>query len=528
MAHGNPRNSTSAMVLAGVALAGTLAVGACKQDGATNNSVAPVVSNPCTIGPATLSSAMPVTISSNEVGMDCFAWQSFVALNWKADPANPGYPDKTATAADFGVGNTGPKVWETYMEAATVFQSGLKGQWQKKRPAVKNLTRITKTGDVDLSDITQAGSGHHWLTSQTGQITYYEIMMNKDEYEFITTQKFDLTTAQGQLDCVTQKGKQISDTFPPGGPFRGGLTMPEGQADGWDDTDCEGNIKTYGDGVGAMEIKAAWAPLADDPALQSRFLTAQAMITDPSTGAQKQVTVGLVGLHIARKRFANHQWTWATFEHIDNSPDEGPNGTVTDPVLPDNPNITPRTGYTFFGATCDPATNYYKCVHNAPPTWCAPGASGCTPSPYNAPMQITRINPVGAPANSVTAWFWSLMPAKSVFNYYRLINVQWPTNPGQPMGTKQTVPLPMGTPMPQGAAGGPSQILANTTLESFQQKNAACMDCHVFAQIAPLPTPTPTPTGTPTPGLRKVAKPTANAPVYSSDYSFLFLTETVR
>lgn len=528
MAQENLRNGTSILVLGGIGLAGALALGACKPDAAGNNSSVPVVANPCTIGPAALSATMPVTIARSQVGMDCFAWQSFVALNWKADPLKPGYPDPKATAADFGMPkDESPKVWETYLEAASVFGSGLKGQWQAKRPAVKILTRISKTGDLDLSDITQAGGGHHWLTNQRGDITYYEVMMNKDEYEFITTQTFDLTTAQGQYDCATQPGKVISDSFPPPkGPLRGGLTMPEGQSDGWDDTDCQGNIKVYGDQVGAMEIKAAWTPIADDAATRARYKTAVAMITDPSTGTQKQVTVGLVGLHIARKRVANHQWVWATFEHIDNSPDEGPNNSFTDPVLPANPNIVPRTAYTFFSPTCDPSTNYYKCVHNAPPTWCAPGATGCTASPYDAKMQITRINPVGETANSVTAWFWSLLPPTSVYNYYRLIDVQWPQNPGDPLGPKQTVPLPMGSPTPAGSAGGTGQILSNTTLESFQQKSAACMDCHVFAQIAPLPTPTPT--GTPG-GLRKLAKPVAGGPpVYSSDYSFLFVTETKR
>jgi hypothetical protein len=523
MAIANLRNGVSILAVMGITLVG---MSACKPNTAGNavGTAAPVA-NLCTIGPATLSSALPNSMAHSQVGMDCFAWQSFVALNWKADPAKPGYPDPAATAATFGTPtDQTPKVWETYLEAATVFGNGLKGQWQVKRPAVKALTRITKTGNVDLSDITQAGSGHHWLTSQRGDITYYEVMMNRDEYEFITEQKWDLTTAQGQLTCATQKGQVISDSFPPpSGPLRGGLTLPEGQFAGWDDTDCEGNVKAYGDSVGAMEIKAAWTPLPADHSLDSRYKTAIAMITDPQTGAQRQVTVGLVGLHIARKRVANHQWVWATFEHIDNSPDEGPNGTVTDPVLPANPNIKPRTGYTFFGAQCDPATNPYKCVHNAPPTWCAPGAPNCTPSPYNAPMQITRIRPVDATANSVTAWFWSLMPADSVFNYYRLIDVQWPQNPGQPMGPKQTVPLPMGTPTPAGAAGGPSQILANTTLESFQQTSNACMDCHVYAQIAPLPNPAATPI------LRKAVKPKAgDAPVYSSDYSFLFLTETKR
>ncbi|MCW3847507.1 hypothetical protein OF829_09650 [Sphingomonas sp. LB-2] len=527
MAIGNLRGGTSALVLAAATLAGTIVLSACKPDGAGNNSSEDVASNPCIVGPGNLSSALPNSMDASEVGMDCFAWQSFIALNWKADPNNPGYP-ANVPAADFGLPtDQTPKVWETYLEAATVFGNGLKGQWKVKRPAVKTLTRISKTGDLDLSDVTQAGAGHHWLTNQRGEITYYEVMMNKDEYEFITEQKWDLTTAQGQLTCATQHGKVISDSFPPPtGPLRGGLTLPEGQFPGWDDTDCEGNVKAYGDHVGAMEIKASWTPLPEDGSLNSRYKTAIAMIEDPTTHSMKQVTVGLVGLHIARKRVANHQWVWATFEHIDNSPDEGTNGGVTDPVLPPNPNIVPRTAYTFFGADCDAKTNFYKCVHNAPPTWCAPGAPGCTPSPYDATMQITRLNPVGSVANSVTAWYWSLMPAASVFNYYRLINVQWPQTPGNPIGPKATVPLSMGNPMPKGAAGGTSQILANTTLESFQQTSNACMDCHVFAQIAPLPTPTPT--GTPG-GSRRLVKPVAGgAPVYSSDYSFLFVTETKR
>ena len=522
MGIGNLRGGASALVLATVALAGTLALSACKKD----KPAVVAVANPCTVGPATLDPAMPNSFDHSEAGLDCFAWQSFVALNWKADPANPGYPDPKATAATFGMPtDQSPKVWETYLEAASVFGSGLKGQWQVKRPAVKKLSRITKTGNVDLSDITQAGGGHHWLTNQRGEITYYEVMMNRDEYEFITTQKWDLTTAAGQLACATQPGQVISDSFPkPTGPMRGGLTLPEGQFPGWDDTDCEGNIKAYGDHVGAMEIKASWTPLPADHSLDSRYKTAVAMIEDPVTHAQKQVTVGLVGLHIARKRVANHQWGWATFEHIDNSPDEGPNGTVTDPVLPANPNIVPRTAYTFFGAKCDPATDPYKCVHNAPPTWCAPGAPNCTPSPYDAKMQITRLNPVGAVANSVTAWFWSLLPANSVYNYYRLINVQWPQTPGQPNGPKLQVPAGMGNPMPTGGAGGVTQIVANTTLESFQQSSNSCMDCHVYAQIAPPPSATATPGA-----VRKAVKPvTGGAPVYASDYSFIFLTETTR
>lgn len=306
--------------------------------------------------------------------------------------------------------------------------------------------------------------------------------------------------------------------------MRGGLTMPEGQSNGWDDTDCAGNITTYGDHVGAMEVKASWTPLPADHSLDYRYKTAIAEIVDPTTKAKRQVTVGLVGLHIARKTVAFHQWIWATFEQIDNTPDEAAGGGFVAPTLPANPNQKPSPGYTFFDPKCDPKTNAFKCVHNAPPTRC-PAAPGGTCQPFTAPMQITRVTPVSATANGVTAYFWSLLPAKSVFNYYRLVGVQWPTDSGNPLPAGQRLPLPQGVPSPKGAAGGTAQILADATLESFQQTQAGCMDCHAnYTAIASAPGLRAS-----AGGWRKVSKVAAGAQQpYASDYSFLFLTETKR
>ena len=496
------------------------------------------VANPCGSFAPTQTSTLPSQIGIDQVQVDCSAWQTFIALNWKADPAKRGYPDPASQWASFGTpGDTSPTVWESYWEASAVFGSAtpLVGQWQTKLPAVKSLVRTSKFGSLDLTDIDQAGGGHHWLTSQRGEITYYEVMMNRDEFEFITTQK--LTTAAGQLACATQPGKPISDgpPPPPDAPKRGGLNMPAGMSDGWDDTDCVGNIASFGDGVGAMEIKAAWAPLPADGSLNYRYKTAVAEIQDPLTRAKRKVTVGLVGLHIIRKRFPRLPWVWATFEHIDNTPDEGgPNGW-TAPTLPANPNQKPSPGYMYFNPNCNPQNDpAYKCVHNAPPTTrCLLGTNPATCQPFNAPMQIARINPVDAVANSVTAYVWSLLPKASVFNYYRLINVQWPQNGiGQPPtnippGPGLRVPLYMGNPTPSGAGTGPTpnvpQIVANTTLESFQQKSNSCMDCHVFASIYTAPTPQGSG------GLRKVTKAaTAGQPPYASDYSFIFSSETRR
>ncbi|HEX8623748.1 MAG TPA: hypothetical protein VF782_01580 [Allosphingosinicella sp.] len=500
----------------------------CKQGAPTGNktgaepAAAAAAANPCGNYAPVLKAAIPEQTGQDQVQNDCAAWQVFFALNWRADPARPGYPDANAKPADFGMpGDMSPVVWETYLEPSKVFggDAPLQGLWQAKRPAVKSLVRTSKFGALDLSSIVQAGSGDHWLTNQRGDVTYYEVMMNRDEYEFITTQ--NLTTAAGQLACAEQPGQNLLGTL------RGGFNMPSGPQDGWDDTDCTGKLHRYTDGVGAMEIKAAWTPLPADRSLDYRYKTATALILDPVTKTSRKVTVGLVGLHIARKRFPRLPWIWATFEHIDNSPDQAGQGGFSPPALPANPNQRPSPGYTFFNPKCTPQIDpTYGCRQNFPPRPCGKGGI-CMP--YNKPMQITRVTPVDAAANSATAYAWSLLPAKSVFNYYRLIGVQWPTGRLAVPKPGQRLPLPMGDPMPKGKAGGVSQILANTTLESFQQTTHACMDCHAnFASIASQPSAALRSGATGQLRRAPATVPTAGQAPYAADYSFIFATETKR
>ncbi|HEX5184713.1 MAG TPA: hypothetical protein VFW19_16375 [Allosphingosinicella sp.] len=537
-------SSTRKSALLGVLLSTALAAAGCSrsappppgngaQPAAAETGAAAPPSGPCGASPPTATPTLPGSLGGSQAEVDCAAWQAFIALNWKADPNNPGYPDKKVPWASFGTpGSMDPTVWETYVGAAAVFDGSvpLKGLWQRKRPAVKMLSRTSKFGDLDLSDIAQAGSGDHWLTNQRGDVTYYEIMMNRDEFEFITTQPaFDLTTASGQLKCAMQPGKVVYDGTPPPPPNlprRGGLSMPSGNANGWSDTDCTGAQHQWGDGVGAMEIKAAWTPLPADHSLDYRYKTAIAQVRDPVTKTMRKVTVGLVGLHIIRKSIGRQQWVWATFEQIDNSPDEAPNGGFAPPVLPPNPNQRPSPGYTFFNPACTPQKDpTYRCQHNRPPRPC--GTVGIVCDPYDKPMQITRLNPVADPANQVTALVWKMLPAKSVFNYYRLIGAQWPQDVTLIVPAQQRLPLPMGNQMPKGTAGGTGQIVANTSLESFQQSAASCMDCHAnFASIAPLRLKATIEAN----GLRKVMKARGlqGLQPYSSDYSFIFLAETKR
>ena len=318
-------------------------------------------------------------------------------------------------------GDPGRTVWESYHEAAEVFggngEAPLQGTWRATRPAIKTLGRTAKTGPVDLTEHHPGGGGgHHRLTNQRGEVTYYEVMMNEDEFEYITQEGFDLTTAAGQLTCATQPGKPKSDgrrRRPRRRRNRGGLNMPVGQAERLgrhrlcrQDTGVRPECRGDGDqgSLDAVAGGSARSTIATRPP--------SPMIRPIRRPATRQVTVGLVGMHIARKRFPRLPWMWATFEHIDNSPDEA--AAAASRRLPCRRTRTRgrHRGYTFFDATCTPATDpVYKCGHNVPPRDAARHARPATAMPYKAPMQITRINPVAEPANDVTAYVWSLLPA---------------------------------------------------------------------------------------------------------------------
>jgi hypothetical protein len=62
-----------------------------------------------------------------------------------------------------------------------------------------------------------------------------------------------------------------------------------------------------------------------------RFFTRVAWVLDPFDPTQtcKQVTVGLVGLHIVQKTASRPQWIWSTFEQIDNVPGGASSGPFT-------------------------------------------------------------------------------------------------------------------------------------------------------------------------------------------------------
>lgn len=494
---------------------------------------------PFTAGPPTL----PKTFNNSgaidvQISADCAAWQHFIYLNWQAAPQGQQIPDPTVPWTQFGslaAGST--TVWQTYQPSITFFTPN---DGPRKWPPPLVLKAISKFGEITISGIDQA-SGPVWLTGQNRFLTYYDVRMSPSEVAFAsTTQTGPLNTSSAQYACAT--------TLPAG--KNGGFRLPMGYGN---DTDCLGNPATYADDTGTFEIKAAWLILdAKDPNL-SRYLTTTATITDPY-GKTTTQTVGLTGLHIIR-RFPNaSQMLWATFEQVDNSPDYNlSTSTASDPRPATGAPRNARSSYQYYSASCNPSTDPYKCVVNsAPQPPCSAGkTSACTP--YDAPQQIGRTTPLDFHANGINQWIWSQMPANSVFQYYRLIDVQWPGNPAPQLLSGAVVPGVNGTTVPTNMvpnlyANDPqTRVIANTTMESYVQAGSpqsaggplTCMDCHAYAPISSNSSATATLNGVHKRFINRKAaalfgKPSTPAgsglPAddYLASYSFIFLNETIK
>jgi hypothetical protein len=389
-----------------------------------------------------------------EVG--CNAIQEFTYLNWRA--RGRGIPDyrigPSAFGSPVGPNATYSTVWESYVNPDDLFKTptALKNARYSSSNGVRTLSAISKADgdDVRLTGFHQADFG--WLTARTGDLTFYEVRIDNDEADYIT--RNGLTSAVKQQQCAAT----------------GGLSLPDGTKN---DHDCRGNAAKYGLNIGAIELKAAWIEL-HDPAKYSRYLLSRANLVYPDGKVRLNAVIGLVGLHIIRKMGPLQQLSWATFEHVDNDPDATPYPAAPATAAPEaSPTATPAWTYR------NPACTGPYCTVNKYPTPCATGnPPGC--QRYSYPTQTERVTPQSSFAASNTTTFRrALLKAGatgSVFRYYRLIDVQWPAGSTRiPPGAR--IPLTEGSPLPR-------WIVANTTMETYEQSSAACLDCHSSARAA--------------------------------------------
>lgn len=396
-------------------------------------------------------------------GFDCQAWQVFIYLNWPAATGQRGAPNPQAR-----FGTPGTTVWETYRTLEQTFlpNAADPGPWNQaatltaavpqgltatagagqlrvlgrtskiSRIAIANVARAGVSPAI-LKSIAQAGGGILW--DQQLVPVYYEIAMNADLYNYI--QQNGLYNADTQLTFATKTTIAL-----PGGATQYGPT-------------------------GAIEMKAAWKVLTPAEISSGRFHTAQAVIVGTSAVAPTPVTVGLVGMHIFQMLGASNQGIWATFAQIDNAPVQG----------------TPGGGpYTFNNPNCQPAQ-------------CPPNQESETP----VATQVVQVFPDDAAAVNVNANMQAMIKsynATAPWQYYKLVNVQWPLNPValSSLPVPAMINLPMGNPN--------TATLMNAVLETFlQQSGTSCLICHQSATISP-----------------NQSVPANSAPQNASSYSFMF------
>lgn len=380
---------------------------------------------------------------NNQGVADCFAWQQFIALNWPVDAAHTfGAPGDLAQVQWetyipenilFNDSGSAPPAWGTW----DVFQSvkGHKDFKSLKNSGVKLLSMSSKfgIGDTGAFGISEAApfNGPNWLGAQNGTNVWYEVLLNKDYYDYVTQKGF--YNAKTQHDSV-KLGQFIN--FPVGAsPTQ----------------------------VGAIELKIAWMEV-DSPGAEKwqRYKLSQAVVVDPKTKTIRSVTVALVGMHILHKTASQPTWVWSTFEQVDNVADDDSITGISHPY-----------GYNFFNPNCS-----QNCTPNISPTYYL---SDSTPSP----IQVTRVNAFTKTASNIAinktiqAAIQNKYP-NSVWQYYQLVDVIWgqsePLNsPTDTLSAPNTI---------QFGQKSDYAAVANTTMETYIQSNT-CLDCHRFSTIAP-------------------------------------------
>ena len=410
-----------------------------------------------------------ITPSANQSQFDCYAWQEFIGLNWPSASAPDGGPP-----SQFGdPSDTGPTVWETFMDAAVLFNMAgtAPPAWGMQPPPPASCQAAPGAGSLSAShaavlymsssfiDVLDPSASHqatpppNWLGAQSGQNVWYDIKVDQDEYDYIADA--GLYNASNQAAFYADGGAQISL---PMGQLKFGSTIA----------------------VGAIELKASWVVVTDPTnAKWTRYKRSPAFLYDPTSGACTSVTVALVALHVIHKTSSQPTWIWATFEQVDNvhEPDAGaPAGGYTFASAPGSctPNTLtvssaclPDSGTSFDGGT---SSVTISCTPNAQPPYNL--GPGCPPAPIQV-ARATAIDGNAMQANELAQAFIRSANPSSVWQYYELVNVIWSTDP--PITQPRKQPLTV-------KSLQPAIPVANTTLETYAQ-NKKCTDCHVHGSI---------------------------------------------
>jgi len=376
------------------------------------------------------------TSPCDSVRISDFAWHTFVALNWPAD--SKGKPLSTIGSAP-----KNKRVWEYYEFPEDVFNAEEKNGKelnQTLRLAKSgskfgskfglNQSRIRKLGlnqtiaeSENSGDISILELGEKALVDSSGNYILNEIRMNPVEVNQIVSNSWNSVEGLMSFENNSSEPFQLMcSAKSPGGIYSN---------DNSNNIPCL--VKEGNDDEGTIEIKAAWMVLPD----RNTSLPGDTPLLDPTQyytttrvlyvktpenykrheGAitRVEVPVALVGFHILQKT-SQVGWIWATFDHINNAPNDK-----------DRP-----TGKHY---------NLYYCPKNdceintplatGPYLWQLDFPHAVTEKngkiEAQTPSQITRLVPIQDTAQLLNEKWEYTLP--SFWKNYRLTGVQWLQNP---------------------------------------------------------------------------------------------------
>ncbi|BCM87601.1 hypothetical protein [Methylobacterium indicum] len=409
---------------------------------------------------------------------DQFLWQNFIAIMWPSRPQDLGEPYRPddpevwrrgyvdglqpaflgwKTAADLYPGNgDAPPAWD---EASRYNPCRDRQVAAAPSAGPMILARTSKFGTI-ADEVDQAFAGP--LIDQTGLLTRYEVRVNRAEYDYIRGKGYYNRSAW------PSKPQDPPISFPQSTPDR----------------------------LGAVEVKAAWRDLSRvDPKFHTRFFTARALAveanscktTNPLSGcACKEVTVGLVGFHVAHKTEQFPQWVWGTFEQVDNLGEDPSMPAGMTPSYYDGTRANPpqHPGYSYEPGNAEVAASLSRSD--------SANGAGAGLKPVNvARLSAIPSTPATLPTTTMNANYRSSALKGTVWANYWLIGTQWSTLPSWPAPSPFAATYPGappadfgcedGTPAAVGGLAFPACQVANITMETYHQYDS-CQNCHQGAQ----------------------------------------------
>ncbi|MDI1480336.1 hypothetical protein [Polyangium sp. y55x31] len=358
-------------------------------------------------------------------GMETFAWRLFIAINW------PGKYTRGKWKADdelkeLNAPATFPR-WNTWYTPEQLYQ---KFRENGDLAVAEDVERPVWRCDGGCLMLTLEGQGFAQGSADATKHVVYDQNGRALRYETRVDESFHDTLR----DLIQSENKEFDTTF----DFTHGQCRRRGPASG----------DSYDQG-GAISIKLAWKTLSVAESKSGRFLQRSASLHGAGTA---EVTLGLVGLHIAQKSNHYSDWTWATFEHVDNlaSPDGARAPSFHDP-------------------TCDASM-------------CRANASEREPRSNLCRTQITRLDPIPEDVQKLNAdvrtW---LAENGTVLQFYQLIGVQYTPYAGENPEPK-TLRNPVIETYLVGSSAPPGDASRPSCGPSPQPGYSSCMGCHVRAQ----------------------------------------------